>query len=435
MLWVQDEVWFRQRSAEQPDASSLVPVGLLCWKGMCRQEDAREPVIHHAQQGAPLRIGIVSATYSPSTNGVAISTRLFAKGLRMLGHEVRLFVPDHPRAVAEEGVYRLPSTTLAAPADYPLLLPVGSRYSERLPVDDLDVIHTMHPFVAGRLALRWARSRQVPLVFTAHTKYHDYVHYVPLPARFMRRLISSHVRCFAHQADAVLVPGQAMRETLNMYGYERAVDLMPNPVEVHRFQNRDPQQVRQALGIPFTSPLVLFLGRIAPEKNLELLLDAFRLTLQRLPDVYLLIVGDGPAKEALICATKNLPVHFVGAVAHQDIPPYLAAADLFVSPSLSETGTPMTFLEAFAAGTPIVTAATASASNDLVRDGLNGLTCEPDPVAFSQGMFELLKDPMLLKQLAEGARVTAQRYDLSVRAAELVALYRRLTRSGVQERA
>jgi 1,2-diacylglycerol 3-alpha-glucosyltransferase len=403
-------------------------------EGMHEPDDARvqDPVAHLRQRGTPLRIGIVSATYGPSTNGVAISTKLYADGLRSLGHDVRLFVPDHPQAAAEPGVYRLPSTRLGAPADYPILLPLGLRRTD-LPVVDLDVLHAMHPFVAGRLALHWARKRGVPLVFTAHTQYHDYVHYVPLPAPLTRQFIRHHVRTFARQAHAVLVPGQAMLKTLEQYGYRGPVTLMPNPVEVQRFQNVNARQVRQAFGIPCASPLVLFLGRLAHEKNLELLLDAVRLTLPSLPDVRLLIVGDGPAKRVLERAARDLPVSFAGTVPHQAVPPYLAAADLFVSPSLSETGTPMTFLEAFAAGTPVMTAATLSASNDLVKNGVNGLTSEPDPQAFSRGMLELLQDRVLLRRLSEGALATAQRYDLTTRATELAGLYQRVVDSAVEE--
>ncbi|MBX8466799.1 glycosyltransferase, partial [Deinococcus sp. RIT780] len=132
-----------------------------------------------------MRVGIVTATYLPSRNGVATSTALFARGLRDLGHEVRIFAPRHPQMPPrEDGVYRLNSSfagarALGAPADYPVMLAPGPLLTSRLPLRDLDVLHTMHPFLAGQLALRWSRLSGAPVVYTAHTQYDQYLHYAP----------------------------------------------------------------------------------------------------------------------------------------------------------------------------------------------------------------------------------------------------------------
>ncbi|WP_157463584.1 glycosyltransferase, partial [Deinococcus pimensis] len=184
-----------------------------------------------------MRIGIVTATYLPSRNGVATSTALFVRGLRALGHEVRVFAPEHPRRdrTREEGVWRLPTTSIGAPDDYPLLLWPSVAVTARLPLADLDVLHTMHPFLSGQLALRWARRTGVPLVFTAHTQYHEYLHYTRLPRRLSRRLLKRHVSAFAAASDAVLAPGAAMEEMLRRYGYRGAVTRLPNPVDLGAF--------------------------------------------------------------------------------------------------------------------------------------------------------------------------------------------------------
>jgi 1,2-diacylglycerol 3-alpha-glucosyltransferase len=370
-----------------------------------------------------VRIGIVTATYSPSRNGVATSTELFVRGLRALGHEVRVFAPQHPKAGIDEGVYRLPSTLFGAPKDYPLLLPLVT--SPRLPLDDLDIIHTMHPFVAGRTALLWARRLDVPLVFTAHTQYHSYIHYAPAPKGFTRWAVQRLVRTFAQRADLVLAPGQAMVKVLRAYGYRGEVTVLANPVDRRRFSAADARWVRARYGVPKGAPLLIFVGRLAPEKNLERLLDAFRLIHEATPEAQLLIVGDGPSRSALEAGSAGLPVRFAGGVDNANLPPYLAAADLFVTASVSETGSPMTFLEALAAGTPVVAARGASA-DEVIAKGVNGVSCSPDAASLSQAVLRLLADPARLEALRRGALETVKRFDVEHQARALARHYRGL---------
>ena len=138
------------------------------------------------------------------------------RGLRERGHEVRIFAPRHPQEPArEEGVYRLNSSfagarALGGPADYPVMLAPGPLLTSRLPLRDLDVLHTMHPFLAGGLALRWGRLSGAPVVYTAHTQYDQYLHYAPMPVHVSRAVVRPHVAAFARRAQRVLAPGRAM---------------------------------------------------------------------------------------------------------------------------------------------------------------------------------------------------------------------------------
>jgi 1,2-diacylglycerol 3-alpha-glucosyltransferase len=369
-----------------------------------------------------LRIGIVTATYLPSKNGVAISTHLLVEGLRALGHEIRLFAPHYPNAKATPGVYRMPSWQLGTPPDYPILLPASPRLRARLPLDGLDVLHTMHPFIAGRMALGWARQLGLPLVFTAHTQYHSYAHYAPLPRPVTRRLIRQHVRAFASTADQVIVPGRAMLETLRDYGYQGDITILPNPVDCKRFGGLEPAAVRERYAIPSSAPVIVYVGRLAPEKNLELLIHAFKQVHRERRDAHFLLVGDGPSATKLKRLSAGLPVHFTGAVGSNEVPSHLAAAELFASASLTETGTPLTFLEAFAAGKPVITVA----ENDLVEDDRNGLHCAPDADALAKGILLLLEDPVRLQRLSQGARASALPFDVTAHAQAMEQLYRQV---------
>ncbi|AWN22383.1 lipopolysaccharide biosynthesis protein [Deinococcus irradiatisoli] len=371
-----------------------------------------------------MRIGFVTTTYLPSRNGVATSTALFAQGLRELGHEVNIYAPNHPaRPPAEPGVYRLPSTMMGAPADYPILLWPNPAVVAGLPLRGTDIFHTMHPFLPGMLARLWGRRFQAPVVFTAHTQYEQYLHYAPLmPRRMSRGLTRAHVATFARSVDQVLVPGRAMQEMLRGYGFMGRVAQMPNPVNLASFQAADTPQVRAAVraryGVDHSAPLVISLGRLAAEKNLDLMLRAFGQARASRPELRLLVVGDGPARSAL--EARNTPgAVFTGAVPYAEVPHMLAAADVFLTASTSEV-LPMSMIEALAAGTPLV-AARSPAAEDLIRGG-NGLIREAREDALAAGLLEVLA-PAALPERRAAARTSAEQYDLRVRASALARVY------------
>ncbi len=368
-----------------------------------------------------MRIGIVTATYPPSRNGVATSTQLFTRGLRQLGYEVRVFAPAYPQAASEPGVIRLPSLTCGTPPDYPVLLPLSPTHSKSLPIHDLDIVHTMQPFVAGRIAALWSRRLRVPLVFTAHTQYHTYVHYAPTPPGLTRWAVKRHVKAFAQRADAVLAPGQAMIDVLRSYGYRGPIALMPNPVELSAFAGLEAGWIRERFGIAKEHPVLVYVGRIGEEKNLGVLLDAFEQARSARPELRLLLVGDGPLKKPL-SARARPQVHWVGAVAHAQVPLYLTAADLFVTASITEVQ-PMTFLEALAAGLPIV-AARSAAADELITPGVNGLTSEDNATALSTAILSLLATNRAA--LRQGAKETAKTFAVEARARALEACYRQV---------
>ncbi|MHA0035208.1 glycosyltransferase family 4 protein [Deinococcus sp. PESE-13] len=376
-----------------------------------------------------MRIGIVTATYLPSRNGVATSTALFAQGLRERGHEVRVFAPRHPQATgdAEPGVYRLNASfagaqALGAPADYPVMLAPGPLLSARLPLRGVDVWHTMHPFLAGQLALRWGRLSHAPVVYTAHTQYDEYIHYAPLPSKVSRAMIHPHVSALARRMDAVLAPGRAMVDMLRRYGYGGEIELLPNPVKLASFLGVSGDAFRTEFGISQDVPLVVYLGRLAPEKNLDTMLAAFAQARTRRPELRMLVVGDGPGRED---AEAGAPegVTFTGAVPYVRVPEALAAADAFLTASTSEV-LPMSMIEALAAGAPLV-AARSPAALDLIAEGHNGTVREPTPEALATGLLQVLA-PATLPRMQHEARESARQYDLPVRAQALEEVYERV---------
>ena len=372
----------------------------------------------------------MTATYLPSKNGVATSTALFARGLRERGHEVRIFAPRHPLMPEhEEGVYRLNSSfagarALGAPADYPIMLAPGPLLTARLPMRDLDVLHTMHPFLAGQLARRWARlstarPHGAPVVYTAHTQYDEYLHYAPMPRRVGRALLRPHVATFARKVDAVLAPGRAMLDMLREYGFQGPVELFPNPVDLAAFRAAQGAAFRAEFDVPPGAPLVTYLGRLAPEKNLGVMLRAFEQARVRRPDLRLLVVGDGVSRAEAQAQAGN-GVTFTGPVPYARVPEALAAADAFMTASTSEV-LPMSMIEALAAGTPLV-AARSPAALDLIVEGVNGTVRDATVPDLAEGLLQVLA-PGTLPGLQEGARRSAVQYDLVTRAADLERVY------------
>lgn len=380
-----------------------------------------------------VKIGLVTTTYLPSRNGVATSTALFARGLQALGHTVDIYAPHHPAqpAAKEEGVWRLPSTLMGAPADYPLLLWPPRAAVAALPLAGTDIFHAMHPFLAGSLARLWGRRFRAPVAFTAHTQYDQYLHYAPMPRRVGRELVRAHVATFARGVDRVLVPGGAMEQMLREYGYKGPITRLPNPVDLKALVAGAParDEIRARYGIVPQAPVVVALGRLAPEKNLGTLLDAYALARSSLPALHLLVVGDGAARAAL--EARKLPgAIFTGAVPYAEVPALLSAADIFMTASASEV-LPMSMIEALGSGLPLL-AARSPAAEDLI-DGHNGIISEGTAEALARALLSAL-DPARLPQMRRAALLSARSYDLPQRAAELAGIYEELL-SGRKSRA
>lgn len=349
-----------------------------------------------------------------------------------------MFAPRHPQldrpAPDEEGIYRLNTSfagaqALGAPPDYPIMLAPGPLLTSKLPLRDLDVLHTMHPFLAGQLALRWGRLSSAPVVYTAHTQYEQYLHYAPMPGGVGRAVVRQHVASFARRVNRVLAPGRAMRDMLHEYGFAGEIELFPNPVDLAAFQAADGREFRARHHLPQDVPLIVYLGRLAPEKNLKVMLHAFEQARASRPEARLLVVGDGPSLAELRAQSRE-GVTFTGPVPYAQVPGALAAADVFLTASTSEV-LPMSMIEALAAGTPLV-AAHSPAALDLIEEGVNGTVREAVAGSLAEGLLSVLH-PERLPAMQQAARQSAAQYDLTTRSAALEQVYQEV-RAGRKRR-
>ena len=262
-------------------------------------------------------------------------------------------------------------------------------------------------------------------MFTYHTLYDKYAHYVPLPRPLVARQAVAWSIAYANSADLVIAPSAGLASRLRAQGVRRPVVVLPTGVDLDTFQPGDREAARRALGLPPGGPLCLYVGRLDREKNLEFLLDAFALVAARQPDARLVLVGRGTREAPLRRHVARLPagdrVHFAGGVAPDLAPRYYQAADVFVFASTTETQG-LAVLEAMAAARPVV-AVRASGVEEAVVDGVTGLLVAEDRDVFAAAVLEVLADGGLADKLSAGGREAARAFGARALGARLAALY------------
>jgi glycosyltransferase involved in cell wall biosynthesis len=327
-------------------------------------------------------------------------------------------------------VVRVPA--VPAPTYPGFALPVWLPPATRRAIEalDLDVFHAQHPFLLGGVARRLARRAGRPLVFTCHTRYDRYAHYVPLPVPLVARAAVRWSTAFANAADRVVAPSEALAGLLRAQGVRAPVDVVPTGVDLEAFRPGPAagmRALRARLGLPVDGPLLLYVGRLDREKNLPLLLEAFRRLLGSHGGARLALVGQGTMAGALAAGVAGGPlagrVHFAGGVPLDQVAPYYQAADLFVFASTTETQG-LSVLEALATGLPVV-AVRAAGVDEAVRDGVSGLLVPEDPAAFAAAIRQVLTDPDLAVKLRGGAREHARSFAAPALAGRMVRAYRR----------
>jgi glycosyltransferase involved in cell wall biosynthesis len=262
-------------------------------------------------------------------------------------------------------------------------------------------------------------------VFTYHTLYDKYAHYVPLPRPLVARQAVAWSIAFANSADVVIAPSAGLASRLRAQGVRRPVVVLPTGVDLDTFRPGDREAARRALGLPPAVPLCLYVGRLDREKNLEFLLDAFALVAARQPDARLVLVGRGTREALLRRHVARLPggdrVHFAGGVPPELAPCYYQAADVFVFASTTETQG-LAVLEAMAAARPVV-AVRASGVEEAIVDGVTGLLVAEDREVFAGAVLQLLADSGLAGKLSAGGREAARAFGARALGARLAALY------------
>jgi 1,2-diacylglycerol 3-alpha-glucosyltransferase len=400
-----------------------------------------------------LRVAIFAESYLPYLSGVTVSTETLARGLGAAGHRVLLVAP---RPAGDEGPGTsgapgpapeyawLPSYQAPPPA------PTGYRMPWPVPGEALraardfapDVVHVQSPFISGLMARRLAQRSGAPLVFTHHTRFADYGHYLGPLAQAARRVAGAYLDDFWRGCAAIVAPGSELATEITGALGDRPrplVRTIPTGVDVEPIAAQEPVDIRAAHGWPPDSVMVVSLGRVAREKSVDLLLEAFATAAARDQRLRFLLVGGGPAVEQVLQRGQqpDLAGRFAvtGRLPHLQALAQLRGADLFAFASRTETQG-LVLAEALAAGLPVV-ALRAPGVADSVRDGIDGLVLEratPDgplsSATLAEGILRLAADADLRRRLAGGARAGAERFSIPRRIGQVVDLYRELLAAG-----
>lgn len=351
-----------------------------------------------------LRVAMVTETYPPEINGVALTVEKLARGMQDRNHDIQVIRPRQaqdewpPRDLAGASVLtrglpipRYPQLKIGLPAKRLL----HDLWSRRRP----DLVHIATEGPLGWSALKVAKKLQIPISTDFRTNFHVYSsHY---RVGWLQKPIMSYLKKFHNLAECTTVPTESLKSELDKDGFKRLV-VIPRGIDMSRFHpaNRS-AQLRQQWGAEDNDPVLIYVGRVAPEKNLELLATCFEQVRAVMPRTQCVIVGDGPSLPVL---QARLPwVHFAGAQKGQALAEHYASADIFVFPSLTETfGNVVP--EAMASGLATISFNYA-AGQQLIQHGANGLLCDTDDAAsFTRATIEMVLNTALRERIRTETR-------------------------------
>jgi glycosyltransferase involved in cell wall biosynthesis len=377
-----------------------------------------------------MRIGMMADVYKPHISGITNYISLNKQFLEKNGHQVFVFTFSEGDEYHDDepNVIRSPGLPLLDTGYY-----ISLRYTPhaRKLLHTMDVAHVHHPFLSGSLALLYCRQQAVPIIFTNHTRYDLYSRaYLPPMADFLGlAAVKAYLPSFCRSCDLVISPSPGMRDVLVEFGVDVPIDVVPNGVDLEPFKSPVESTRRAELGFDDTDVVLVYVGRLGPEKNLPFLLRAFSGTVQAYKNTRLLLIGDGPERDNLqelvtrsgICDS----VRFIGAVEYKDLPVYLAVANAFVTASVTEVH-PLTVIEAMAAGLPVLGIRSPGIA-DTVEDEVSGLlAAEEDLASFTAKMVRLVREHGLRQKMGENARKVSTEFAIERTTALMEDHYKRV---------
>jgi 1,2-diacylglycerol 3-alpha-glucosyltransferase len=378
-----------------------------------------------------MRIGMLVDMYKPHISGITHCVSLNKRLLESQGHKVFVFtVGDLDYEDDELYIIRSPGVPLNV-NDTGFHL--SFRYSgvAQRKLQTMDVVHVHHPFLSGPLALRYCKPRNIPVVYTNHTRLDLYVqHYLPsyVPKAVGLTLLQAYLPGFCQKCDLVISPSAGIVTVMQQLGVTSPIKVIPNGIDLTPFQNPPRRFTRAELGLPELATVLIYVGRLSPEKNLNFLLRAFIGVASARHEAFLALIGDGPDLESLreqtMSAGMGERVKFFGKVDYEALPGYLANADAFVTASETEVH-PLSLIEAMAVGLPSL-GITSPGVGDTVVDGETGLLSGPDLAQFTAKLMEMVTENELRRLMAENAREAAKQYDINLTAQAVLAEYERL---------
>jgi len=369
-------------------------------------------------------------SYKPYISGITNYVEVNKQYLEKAGHEVFVFTfGDLEYEDTEPNIVRSPGLPLADTGFY-----LSMRYSRQAKklLQTMDVVHVHHPFLSGRLALRYCRPAGIPIVFTNHSRYDLYAQaYLPaMPEEVSIGMLQAYMPPFCKAVDLVITPSAGMARVLRELKVESDVEIVPNGVDLTSFQNAHPLD-REPFGYKPDDILIVYAGRIALEKNLPFLIESFNGIANAIPNVHLILIGGGvqqyeeEIRDVVKAQMNSDRIHMTGRVPYDQLPAYLAMCDIFATASITEVH-PLSVIEAMGAGLPTMGIESVGVG-DTVEDGVTGFLATNDMPSFTAKLTRLCLDPELRQQMRVSARKASTAYAIERTTGLMLEKYKHLT--------
>ena len=377
-----------------------------------------------------MKVLFISDVYFPRINGVSTSTETFRHELRKLGHTVHLIAPDYIIPSSDEtDILRAPSRTVPLdPEDRLMSFKWVMQHLEKFRGEQYDIIHIQTPFVAHYLGIKLSKLLNIPCIETYHTFFEEYLyHYIPLiPKKLMRMVAKRFSRHQGNSLNGMVVPSHPMLDILKNYGITTHAKVIPTGIEPESFIPGDRPAFRKNHNIPQERPVLLYVGRVAHEKNIGFLLKVVEQVRKEIPDVLFVIAGEGPARKSLEQEVQELRlienVMFMGYLdRHTELNSCYQSADIFIFSSRTETQG-LVLLEAMAQGVPVVSTAELG-TRDVLTEGLGVWIAQEELVDFSEKVIKMLGNVDGRKDLGAKGRDYAHGWSASAQAKRLLEFY------------
>lgn len=382
-----------------------------------------------------MNILMMTNTYLPFVGGVERSVETFTGEYRRMGHRVIIVAPTFENEPDDEyDVIRVPALQHFNGTDFSVQLPVPGVLSAALRDFKPDIVHSHHPFMIGDSALRIAAQFSVPLVYTFHTFYERYTHYVPGDSKALKRFVVALSSGYANLCDRVFAPSFSVASELRRRGVRSPVDVVPTGIDVERFNSGERERFREELGIERGCFVLGFVSRIAPEKNMEFLVSAVKRYLERNDSVCFLLVGSGPSQDRVISEFEEERFRgrffFTGTLVGKQLVNAYHAMDTFVFASRTETQG-LVVMEAMAAGIPVV-AVNGPGIGEVVRDYKNGRLIEEEDIEKFCAGIDWVRElgRGRLREVKECARKTAFQFSREECSRRALSIYESLLPGG-----